>query len=481
MTELKNLYSHLFGYAEERPNDAFLFDESRSFTVAECLYTCVSIANRLYDLGLRESSLVALRATRSLDTAILWLSLEFLGATVALTDPHDNVSGYLAGLSMDIAPDFVITNEASGGGISAAGCWTVNGAEFGINKINNPAAPKFNTDIDIGKPAVIIFTSGSTGRSKGVVLSQFNILSHVRHYSFVGCYEPDDVQMECLPIHHVFGLAVIFVGVVCRYKIFFPKSVEVEYVAGCIEKYRITRLDGVPSYALKLARFKLESGADLSSLRVGVIAGAPLSGMDFEFIEDTLGLKLLPVYGMSECIAISGAPGTEPREARANSVGKPIPGYDVKIEADGEITVRAPAVTPGYYRDERATAEVIDPDGRLHTGDIGYIDAMGYLHIIGRKKDIIIRNGENLSAVKIENAIKALPGVLDAAVVGAADVNVGEVPCAALVLDGDYDVVSELPRVLTKPEIPAKILLLDVLPMTASGKVDKQAVRRLFQ
>ena len=83
--------------------------------------------------------------------------------------------------------------------------------------------------------------------------------------------------------------------------------------------------------------------------------------------------------------------------------------------------------------------------------------------------------------MKIENAIKALPGVLDAAVVGAADVNVGEVPCAAVVLGGDCDIVPELSRVLTKPEMPAKILLLDALPMTASGKVDKQAVRRLFQ
>lgn len=478
--EIKSLYRHFLDYAGASPDLPFFFDEERCYSVRESLWAVIAAANRLSEKGVRAGSLVALRTTRSVDAAILWLALQAIGAVAALTDPHNTVSGYLCALGMDFTPDFTLTNEEENGGIAASGGWRLNGEPVEIPCPALPAEPRFDTDIDITLPTNIIFTSGSTGRSKGVMLSQYNLVNHVAHYSFVGCYEADDVQMECLPIHHVFGLAVVFVGLIRRYRIFFPKTTDVKYVASCIEKYGITRLDGVPSYALMMARYKPESGLALRSLRVGVIAGAPMTDEQFRFIEDTLGIKILPVYGMSECIAISGSPKSEPREKRASTVGRPIPGYDVRITEEGEITVRCPVVTSGYYGDERATREAIDSEGYLHTGDLGYIDSDGFLVVSGRKKDIIIRNGENLSAVKIEQKIESLPYVRQAAVVGVRDERVGEVPCAMVVLSGEGDLKADLAEILTKPEYPARLIVAEHIPMTSSGKTDKAAVRELM-
>ena len=490
----KSIFEYFREYAQACADQRFLYDEKRSYTVENAYRQAVRIGNQLYSFGIREGSMVALRCTRSIDTCLIYLALQMMGATALLADPHQGVEEYIhaAGVQAEI----YITNEDASDDISANGNWCVRGK--GMLQISDCAEETpciFPTVIDLYRPATVVFTSGSTGKSKGVMLSQYNLVNHIRNFSVSGCYFADDVSIELLPLHHVFGLAVLLMGVVKRYCIFFPERMDIVYVGECVQKHKITRIDGVPSFALALAEHHKKVNFCADSLRVGVLGGAPSTKAQFDFIEQELGIKLLPVYGQSECIGITGANETQNDWVRSSTVGKFLPmnegfildqdGDPVPQGEEGEICVKGPAVMLGYLNDEASTKEAIDTFGRLHTGDLGYLDEDGNLHISGRKKDIIIRNGNNLSSGKIEEAVQGLSVVSRAAVVGIEHRKWGEVPCVLVVLkEGcaitEDEMKAQLSNHLAKIEIPEHILFAEKLPLTSSGKTDKQAIKKMF-
>ena len=490
----KSILSFLEDYVAHSPDKTFLFDEERSFTVAQTYDKVIAIGNRLFSLGVREGSTAALRCTRSIDTCLIYLSLQAMGAAVLMADPHQDVERFLE--DTDAKAEFLITNQSASSDISANGSWEVLG--LGSLEIGYPSpaeARLFPLVTKLHAPATVIFTSGSTGKSKGVMLSQYNLVNHIRNFAVSGCYYEIDVSAEMLPVHHVFGLAVLLMGIVQRYCIFFPKALDVAYISSCIETHRITRLDGVPSFALALAQQHQQTGFRADSLRVGVLGGAPSSKAQFDFIEQELGIQLLPVYGQSECIGITGANETQSDIVRSSSVGKFLPmnegflldanGNEVPQGQEGEICVKGPAVMLGYLGDPESTREAIDEQGRLHTGDLGYLDEDGNLHISGRKKEIIIRNGNNISVGKIEQAVLSLAAVAQAAVVGVSHPKYGEVPCVLAVLKpeaalSEADMKAALTQSLSKIELPEKILFTDALPLTSSGKPDKQRIKKMF-
>ena len=490
----KSILEYFEEYAAQCPDKRFLFDEGRCYTVEGAYREAAAIGNRLYAYGIKAGSAVALRCTRSLDTCLIYLALQMMGAVALLTDPHQSAEGFLSGAGAQA--ELLITNERAGYDISANGNWEVSG--HGPLEISYPARVEkrvFPAAKDLHAPATVVFTSGSTGKGKGVMLSQYNLVNHIRNFSASGCYLETDVSAELLPVHHVFGLAVLLMGLIKRYCILFPKAVDIKYVAECIEAHRITRLDGVPSFALALAEHHKNTNFCADSLRVGVLGGAPSTKEQFEFIEQELGIQLLPVYGQSECIGITGANETQSESVRSSTVGKFLPmneGFildessrEVPLGEEGEICVRSPAVMLGYLDDEEATREAIDEEGRLHTGDLGWLDKDGNLHISGRKKDIIIRNGNNIPAGKIEEALHTLEAVSQAAVVGVRHKEWGEVPCALVVLKNGHTMMEEqikkaLEFCLGKNEMPEIILFAQTLPLTSSGKPDKQRIKKMF-
>lgn len=489
-----SIFDYFQDFVGECGSRRFLYDEARSYTVEEAFREAIAIGNRLFAYGIRSGSTVALRCTRSLDTCLIYLSLQMMGATVLMADPHQNMDIFLN--DADVQADFSVTNEAASGDISANGNWLVSGmGELSVAYPARKETQAFPAVQDVHAPATVVFTSGSTGKSKGVMLSQYNLVNHIRNFSVSGCYREDDVSAEMLPIHHVFGLAVILMGLIKRYCVFFPKTVSIPYAAQCIESHKLTRLDGVPSFALALAEHHHNTGFRAESLRVGVLGGAPSTKAQFDFIEEQLGIKLLPVYGQSECIGITGANETQSDLVRSSTVGKFLPmnegfilndqGEEVLPGTEGEICVKGPAVMLGYLGDPEGTQEAIDDLGRLHTGDLGYLDPDGNLHISGRKKDIIIRNGNNISVRRIEEAIQSLEGVSHAAVVGVLDHRLGEIPCALVITKPGFDLdatilTEQLSRILAKIELPGMIRFAPALPLTSSGKPDKQKIKSLF-
>lgn len=434
----KNLYYYFKSYCEECGGEVFISDENKSYTVNEALGIVKSLCVQLRGAGISAGTRVGVKAERTVECVLIYYALQFINAVAVMGDPRGQ------------------TEET----VKITDCTVYkNGAETKLH------FTVFNEEIDLTENSkdisTVIYTSGSTGGRKAVSLSQYSFINNSLDTKDIGGYRPDDVNLLIVPIHHVFGLALIMTAIVTRHKIFVPKSVDTEYILFCMEKYKITRLNGVPSMYLALAEKK---GARKLNLNCGLIGGGPCTNEQFLKIERELGITLIPVYGMSECIGISCGSYKDDVNDRCDSVGKVYSMNKVKIEEDGEILVQSPAMSQEFTI-----------DGFVHTGDLGYIDGNGFLHISGRKKEIIIRNGNNLSAAEIERKILSLPQIKDVCVVGISDKSQGEVPCAILV--GEK---TDLKEALTKIELPAKVIYVDNIPLTSTGKHDKQAVLKLF-
>lgn len=492
----KSIFEYFEEYAAECGGNLFLFDEERRYTVEETFREAVAIGNRLHDLGVRPGSLAALRCTRSLDAFLIFLALEFMGAVAVLTDPHQTAESFLRDTGIPIQVDVIITNEAAGNGIAANGNWEVSG--HGPLEIDYPARReerRFAVGRDLRAPAVIVFTSGTTGTSKAPMLSQEALLQYAEDSIVYDWHHPDDIAIVTLPTHHAFALCLLVTAFVARYALFFPRDMRADYVLECIERYHITRVNAVPSYFYLLARTNEAQGRDLGSLRTGFIAGAPIIPEQHRYIERALGMTLHPLYGMSESISISCTSPLDPAECRSTTVGRfhrdagrilDLDGNERPRGQEGEVCLSGPAVMCGYYGDEEGTRQAIDEKGRLHTGDLGYLDENGYLHISGRLKDIIIRNGVNLSPAKIEAAIRGVPGVENAAVVGVRHELLGEAPCALVVLREGWEMTAEelkqqLLSRTAKNEVPVAILFGDEIPLNQNGKPDRRKVKELFR
>jgi acyl-CoA synthetase (AMP-forming)/AMP-acid ligase II len=492
----KNIYQYFEAFAAEQGQARFLFDENRTYSAKEAFGEAVTLGNRLYDLGIRQGSLAVLRCTRSLDAYLIFLALEFLGATAVLTDPHLPVDAFLQDSGIPLRPDLIITNEAAGQGIAANGNWEIPGhGSLTIGYPGRQEPRRFPTDINRTAPAAIVFTSGSTGKGKGAMLSQEAILQYAVDSVQLPWHRKEDVAIVTIPTQHGFGLCLLGAALVARYALFFPRDIHVDYVLDCIERYRITRINAVPSYFYVLARSNELCSRNLDSLQTGFTAGAPMVPEQHRYIERILGITLHPLYGMSESISISCTAPADSAECRANTVGRfhrdagcilDPQGNPVPQGVEGEICVSGPAIMCGYYGDEEATRQAIDAQGRLHTGDLGYLDAENYLHISGRIKDIIIRNGINLSPAKIEAAIRSVPGVEHTAVVGVRHEMLGEAPCALVVLKAGCSMTAEelkqqlLPRI-SKNAIPVAVLFTDRIPLNKIGKPDKPKIKELFR
>lgn len=426
--------------------------------------------------GNRKGTVAALRATRCPKTVLLAVALGAAGALVALTDPHSGVKDFIGGCGVDIKSEFYITNEALSGDIGEREGWQLISGGRAVDIPFDEAAAADGVPFGAADdPFMIIFTSGSTGRSKAVVLSHKNCVANPVDAMPLFGQNAGDTAIALLPLDHVFGFAVPACATFCGHSVVFPRRLDTEGVLGCIEKYNISVIYAVPSFFLGLLSGGAHRRYRLSSLRLGLMAGAPFTADQLRYIEGELGLKLMPGYGMSECVGISTMSYGASVEERATGVGRLYPMTEIRFTEGGEICVRGATLMLGYYNDEAATAEAIDKDGYLHTGDLGYIDGEGFLHVNGRIKDIIIRNGNNLSAVEIERKILSLPQVRDVCVVGMPDDKEGEVPCAVIV-----GRASELSAALTKIEVPQRVIYADKIPLTSSGKPDKQAVKKMF-
>lgn len=476
--EQRSLYTYLSSLAHCFPDRRLLGDDTGWLSAADVLSRSLSAASSLQQYGVQRGTLVALCAKRCVPAAILLFGLRLTGAVIVLYDPREQMEDALSACDAAIDPAFKAEITADD---SALLTRYSDGARLSFSLLPELRCPVFFSPVSEPlEPTFVLFTSGSTGAKKAVVLSEDNLIMDLLATEPMGLYRPDDIALGALPLDHVFGLVLLVGGPVLGYGIFFPDKTDVPSLLSSIQRERITRMNGVPSLYLRLAQ--QAENYDCSSLRAGFIAGGPVTPAQFVTIEKALDMTLISVYGMTECVGITCSDYRDPQAVRANGVGPFYTVNDGFILAEdgqkaltgqiGEICVRGPMRMLGYY------GEPLPADAYLHTGDLGCLDDQGVLHLCGRKKDIIIRNGNNLSIVRIEKALLSLPGVQAAAVVGVPDDMQGEVPCAMIVGWADRQALAAR---LHKNEMPVTLLSVPALPMTALGKPDKQAIREAMR
>lgn len=476
---MKTLFDYLNTLRQMRPHGKLLGDRNGWLTAEQTHAWVDSAAGKLSGLGLKRGSVAALRMSQCKESVILLLALQAIGVQSVLTDYHQEINEAIDRADLTVRPELSLWEQD--------GVWFAECRGKVLRWERLPCRPFVVSD-HAENAAFVIFTSGSTGKQKGVILSQWNLISNLLDSANLGGYAEDDIALGALPLCHVFGLALMTGAIVLGHSLYITPGADLDTVLQAIEREKISRMNGVPSLYLRMAEQRQRY--DLASLRVGFIGGAPCTPEQFETIETELNMTLVPVYGMSECVGISCASWRDSREERIGSVGRFYSMNEGKIlrsdgkTADpgvvGEVCVRGAMRFLGYSQEEQ-TRETVDAEGFLHTGDLGYLDEKGILHLTGRKKDIIIRNGINLSPRKIEEALLTIPGVTDAAVVGVDHPVQGQIPCAMAVSSRtELELLALLTGRLPKNEIPMGIHIVDKLPRTASGKPDKETIREVL-
>lgn len=361
--------------------------------------------------------------------------------------------------------------------------------EGGKNEYFQPV--KIDSSEDI---FTILYTSGSTGAPKGAMLTHDNVVqTAIKSAEGMKCTE-DDVFLVAVPVFHVFGMVPSILSTIASGARMVLMD---EYKAGKAlklqEEERITVKHGVPTmFILELNHERFKS-FDLTSLRTGIIAAAPAPEEVVRRIRTEMGCDIVVSYGLSETSpTLTMTKFGDSDHLRAETVGAPLPGAEVKIVDDdrnevpagvvGEIACRSYGVMKGYYNMPEKTMEAFDEDGWFYTGDLGTLDEKGYLRIVGRKKEMIIRGGYNIYPREVEEMFYKHPDVMEVAIVGLPDTVLGEIACACIKRKPNATVSEEEMRAYIKTKVsdykvPDKLLFVDELPMTASGKIKKIALQ----
>ena len=465
------------------------------------------IATDLARLGVRKGSHVAICGRNSVNWVYTFYAVQKLGAVAALINPSLKAAE-IASVAMGGDADFLCYGEilemkdervflekieaASGGRLT---CFysirsTLDFRTRQREPVSYPLAPVRADD-----PALMIFTSGYTGTPKGVLLSSYGVLN--ASYGSAGNQRLTEADKICLilPMFHIFGLvAGLLAGACADATLYLPRDIRTDTILDLISREQCTVFHSVPSMLLALINNKNFTPEKLSSLRCTIISAAAATRAQMERFQAAMpNNHFLSSYGLSEMAPVSITEYEDTDEHVMFTVGKPWPDIRLKIvnrdtgEAcpvgtDGEILVQGYSLMGGYYRiglDDQA----IDAEGWLHTGDRGLLDEEGYLRLLGRYKELILRGGENVMPGEIEYALTELDTVSNAKVIGVPSEFFGEEVCACVVCAPgkafDEDTArAALSARLARYKVPSFFLVYEELPLLSTGKVDIAALKK---
>jgi len=491
-----HLFDGLLNTRTHEPRTLFDVPGGRCWSYAELVTLSGQLANLLQLAGVRPGDRVAVQVHKSVEAIALYLAAVRAGAVfLPLNAAYTRAE---VGYFLEDAEPAVFVCDAQ----RAAEFDDIDARLYSLDSDGSgslmQAAQALETDFDNalrgpGDLAAILYTSGTTGLSKGAMLSHDNLLSNALTLVDYWQFNSDDVLLHALPIFHTHGLFVATnIILAVGGSMIFLARFDVEQMLAQLP--RVTSLMGVPTFYTRLladARFERDL---VAHMRLFISGSAPMLRETHIQFEERTGQRILERYGMTETNMNTSNPFDG--ERRIGSVGFPLPGVEIKItdpetgdEAvageTGMIEVRGPNVFLGYWRKPEKTALELRDDGFFISGDLGKIDADGYVYIVGREKDLIISGGYNIYPKQIETEIDLLDGVLESAVFGVAHADLGEAVAAAVVpLDGAQldpeQLVHALEASLAKFKLPRKVLIVDELPRNAMGKVQKNSLRERY-
>jgi malonyl-CoA/methylmalonyl-CoA synthetase len=450
------------------------------------------VAHALTRRGVRPGDRVAVQVAKSHQAVLLYLACVRTGAVLVPLNPA-YTDAEVARLLDDAEPALVIRDPARTAPVAAAPVITADDRGAGTLADLAVGLPGTFEDAPLRPedPAAVLYTSGTTGRPKGAVLSHGNLAANAVALHRAWGFGPGDTLLHALPVFHLHGL---FVAINCvllnRTGMVFLPRFDVDEVI--VNLPRCTVFMGVPTFYARLLADPRLDPACCRAVRLFVSGSAPLGARAHGEFRSRTGHDILERYGMTETSIITSNPLDG--ERRPGTVGLPLPGVTVRVVdptrgtsplppgVPGEIEVSGPSVFPGYWRDPERTASEFTADGFFRTGDIGELDADGYLRIVGRSRDLIISGGLNVYPGEVEDVIDHLDGVLECAVIGLPDPDLGEAVVAVVVTRPGSQVDEAVIRAgvrgrLAGFKVPKRVEMVDALPRNDMGKVRKEALR----
>jgi long-chain acyl-CoA synthetase len=467
--------------ARRNPTGACLADDTTALTNSEFARKTRAAAAALHERGIREGDVVATLLPNRIELVVALFAAWRLGAAVtpvnpALTEPEARFQIEDSGARVVLGP-------------AGAGLVTMP-----VDELDGDATDAgFEATLTEKTLALLIYTSGTTGRPKGVMLDHANLAAMTGMIVAAIGLGPADHSLLILPLFHVNGIVVsVLSPLLAGGRATIAGRFRAETFLSTVERVRPTYFSAVPAIYARLCTLPADHIAGFDSLRLVICGAAPMPAELISRFEQRFGVPIVEGYGLSEGTCASTLnPPAGPR--KPGTVGLPLPGQRIALlspagtlleDGPGEVVIQGPNVMRGYLNQPEATAATI-VDGWLRTGDVGRFDADGYLVLVDRIKDMIIRGGENLYPKEIENALYSHPAVLEAAVVGLPDPVLGEVPVAIVAAHPGTRVTAEellehCRGRLAKIKIPTRIDVVETLPKNAVGKIDKPLLRRKF-
>jgi malonyl-CoA/methylmalonyl-CoA synthetase len=502
----QNLYSALRAASPKTLDDiAIETDHGLCYSWRDLDRASAMIANLFEDLGIPAHSRVAVQVEKSVEALILYLATLRAGHVfLPLNTAYQSAEiEYFVG---NAEPAVVVCSGKNFGWVSKIAFQAGTRHVFTLNEDRTGTLlDRAVVQSDQHKPAqrkaddlaAILYTSGTTGRSKGAMLSHGNLHSNAAMLKDYWGWVPGDVLIHALPIFHVHGLFVAIHGAMLNgskmlwHAKFDPKRV-------IADMPRASVFMGVPTlYVRMLAEPALNRQA-VANMRLFIAGSAPLLIETFQEWQERTGHTILERYGMSETIMLTSNPYradaryAQASERRGGTVGFPLPGVSLRVRDDagqdcavediGGIQVKGPNVFSGYWRMPEKTAEEFTSDGFFKTGDVGKVDARGYVTIVGRSKDLIISGGYNVYPAEIEGFINEMQGIAESAVVGVPHPDFGEVGVAVVIAKAGAqvqadEVIANLKSRLANFKIPKRCFVVPELPRNTMGKVQKNLLR----
>lgn len=496
------IYHALKRNAERFPDRVCIIDDfGIKYTFSQVLEMTDSFSESLYDSqNVRQGAHVALLMYNSIEFCVAFLALNRLGAVV-IPFPTKYKREEIFSLIQKSDLDGMICDKDFCGwfkqDFEKLPFFLIK-ADSHCNEYSLPN-PKTKRAVSFGgqpKPedtAVLMFTSGTTSFSKGVMLSNFNIMHAVSVYQRILKITEKDSTIIPVPIYHVTGLIALFgVFIFAGASIRLHKYFDAKRILSDTRRFGITFLHGSPTVFSLLLQEKGEFPS-LPSLRALACGSSYMPVKKIKELHDWLpDMKFHTVYGLTETSSPAAMfPGDAYSSPYIGASGIPVPGTSFKICDEmgrcvpigqiGTVYIKGTVVLTGYYKMETASLK----DGWLDTGDLGYFNEESYLFIVDRKKDMINRGGEKVCSYDVENELYSMEGILEAAVVGIPDELYGEVPAAMVVLEDAAvltcdDIKEYLGGKLAKFKIPVKIIIADALPLTPNSKIDKKKIRKVL-
>lgn len=495
------LYDALFGQHQGKNTIFLQMADGATVTHSDFLQLAAQYANLLVQIGVKPGDRVAVQIAKSPQAVAVYAAcaqagVVFLPLNTAYT--ADEVSYFAENSGARLLLCDAKRSEALKPIAEACSAIleTMNADGSGSFALQADVMPCSFSTVDRSEDdlAAFLYTSGTTGRSKGAMLTQGNLLSNCQALASEWKFTAEDSLLHALPIFHTHGLFVATnITLLAGGKLLFLPKFDLDVILDLMPQ--ATTMMGVPTFYTRLLddeRFTREAARHM---RLFVSGSAPLLAETHIQFEERTGHRILERYGMTETNMNTSNPYEG--ERRAGTVGFPLPGVEIKITDSntgetlpqgeiGEIEVRGPNVFKGYWQMPEKTAEELREDGFFITGDLGRIDQDGYLHIVGRNKDLIISGGYNIYPKEIELLLDDEAGVLESAVIGVPHPDFGETVVGVLVAEGkaklDLDGIKQnISGSLARFKHPQRLVVLPELPRNTMGKVQKKELRDQYK